>query len=63
MQQFQHFVETCRVTHSGCADWERTLKTMNRVASQQRFASTHPVSVSLHRVDLAVVRNVAIRVS
>ena len=63
MQQLQHFVETCRVTHTWRADWESALKTMNGVASQQRFTRTHPVSVSLHRVDFTVVSDVAIRVS
>ena len=60
MQQLEHLVEARAVTHSVRDDRKRTVKTRYEVTLEQRFARAHPVTVALHRVDLAVVCDVTI---
>ena len=63
MQQFEHLVERHRIGGVGIADGEEPLQiTGDEIAGQHCFPSAHPVPVALHRVDLSVVRDVAVRV-
>ncbi len=64
VQQLEHLVEARGVAPPGRNDREDPLEiTRDEVALEQRLAGPHPVAVPLHRVDLAVVRDVAVRVS
>ena len=62
MQHLEHFIKTHRVATAWRANRERPLEPGDEWRFEQRFAGAHPVAVALHGVDLAVVRDVAIRV-
>ena len=62
VQQLEHLVERRRVAAARRADRVGPLQAGEQVAGQQRLAGAHPVAVALHRVDLAVVGDVAVRV-
>jgi len=63
MKQLEHLVEGCGVAAAGRADREEPLEVAaDELGFEQRFAGTHPVAVAADRVDLAVVRDVAVRV-
>ena len=56
VEQFQHLVETRRVTRGRGADREQPVEVAgDQIAAQQGFSGPHPVAVALDRVDLAVV--------
>ncbi len=63
VEQLEHLVERGRVAGAGGADREDPLEVAwQEVALEERLARPHPVAVALHRVDLAVVADVAVRV-
>ena len=62
VQQLEHLVEAGRVGAARRADREGPLEPGDQVAVEQRLAGPHPVLVALHRVDLAVVGDEAVRV-
>ena len=62
VKQFEHLVEARRVAATGRADRERSLETGHQITGQQRLARAHPVAIALHRIDLAVVGDEAVRV-
>ena len=63
MQQLQHLVEGCRVAGTRRADGEQPLQVAgDQITSEKGLAGPHPVAVAFDGVDLAVVRDVAIRV-
>ncbi len=60
VQELQHLVEGRRVARPGRADREEAPQVaLDEVGGQLRLARPHPVPVAAHRVDLAVVRDVA----
>ncbi len=61
MQQLEYFVKACAVAHAVGDDWKSTIEPRNDTALEKRFSRAHPVAVALHRVDLTVVCDVAIR--
>jgi len=62
VQQLKHLVKTHRVAATRCANGERPLEPRDVGGGEQRFAGAHPVAVTLHGVDLAVMCDEAIRV-
>ena len=62
VQQFEHLVERRRIAAAGSTDRIGALEARHQITGQHRLAGAHPVAVALHRVDLAVVGDEAIRV-
>ena len=62
VQQLEALVEARGVGRARRDDRERALETRDQRRGHQRLAGAHPVAVALHRVDLAVVREVPVRV-
>ncbi len=63
VEQLEHLVEARRVGRLGRADREDPLEVArDDVGRQQALAGAHPVAVALDGVDLAVVRDEAVRV-
>ena len=61
-QQLEALVEAHGVGGTGRDDRERALEPRHDWGTHHRLACAHPVAVALQRVDLAVVRDVAVRV-
>ena len=62
VEQLEHLVEARRVRGARRADREGPLEPGHGGVVEHRLAGAHPVLVALHRVDLAVVGDVAVRV-
>ena len=62
VEQLEHLVEAGGVRRARSADRVRPIEVGQQRAGQHRLARPHPVLVALHRVDLAVVGDVAVRV-
>jgi hypothetical protein len=62
VEQLEALVEARGVGRARRDDRERALEVRDERRLHQRFARPHPVAVALERVDLAVVREVAVRV-
>ena len=61
-KQFHRIVEVRRIASIGCDDREKLLEIVAKQRElQYRLAGVHPVHVAAQRVDLAIVRDVAIR--
>ena len=62
VQQFEDLIESGSVARARRADREGALEVGQMRRGGHRLASAHPVLVALDRVDLAVVRHIAVRV-
>jgi hypothetical protein len=61
VEELEHLVEAGRVTGPGCANRvDATEVAVDEWCGQEGFPGAHPVAVAGQRVDLAVVRHVAV---